>query len=249
MPDADPSLLELLAQAFSEPGLIQRHGRRLLRPLDMPWEVFEDTLTRFVEVTVAEDPSEETRRRLRSLLADLHVRPSLLSQALMQGLGVHDIRASVLRCIHAAFPPTPLVGRPLGEAVLEDERAFRVVLEAEVEAVRASAETRDWRKLPEVEIERAFEKTSVYLWLDDSAWSFYVPAFLSHALHHPAGQCEFFTLLTFLELSPSDAMGRWTHDQRHAIAWFLAFVSDDQPWSRLLLEHRDSLAAWRTLLS
>ncbi|MCP3141853.1 DUF6714 family protein [Pyxidicoccus xibeiensis] len=248
MPESDPHLLDLFSRAFTEPGLARGEGRHLLRPGDMPWEVFEATLAHFVERTMAETPGAETRRRLRDLLSDLHLRPSLFSDELMRGLGVHEARASVLRAIHEAFAPAPLVGRPLGEAVLDDEKAFREVPEAQLAQARATAETLDWRRVSDGEIERAFELNSVYLWLDDSARSFYLPAFRSYALHHPAGRCEGFTLLALLEPSPPDAMNRWSHAQRRAIARFFEFVAADQPWDSVVVRHRDALAAWRALI-
>ncbi len=68
MPESDPHLLDLFSRAFTDPGLARGEGRFLLRPGDMPWEVFEATLAHFVERTVAATPGAETRRRRRPAL-------------------------------------------------------------------------------------------------------------------------------------------------------------------------------------
>ena len=249
MGEVDLQLLALFARAYDEPDFLQGEDRSLVAPRNITWDVYETTLAHFIDRTAAAAPNEETRLRLRALLAGLRLRPALLPEESMRSLGIYETRAAALCTLCDAFPAAPLVGRPLGEAVLDDEKAFRVVPPSELAAARSSAETLDWRKIPNTEIERAFQINSVYIWLDASSWPFYVPAFLAYSLRHPASQCELHSLLTFLESPPASVIQRWSPDQRRAIALFLAFVADDQPWDSLIIERREHLAAWRASIA
>jgi len=246
MAEPDERLLALYERAYDDPSLIRQRGRAAFWPRQLTGAGYEATLLTFLKRVLLASPTEETRRRLRSLLADLHLRPSISGGDVMHLLGVRERWDDVLRAVHDAFSPGPLVGRCLGEALLDDERAFREVPAHELEAVRAAAETFDWRRIPGAEIERAFQMSSVYIWLDASAWPFYLPAFLSYSLHNPGGQCEYHTLTTLLDTPAADAARRWSAEQRSAIASFLLFVADDEPWESWAAEPRIALRAWVT---
>jgi len=251
MPEADRRLLKLLAQAYTEPESVSRASleRSLRRWHDGPWFLRDDALTHFVVTTMAATPRDETRGRLRDLLGKLHLRPSLCSDEVQRTLGVGEARDAVRRAIQDAFPPSPLVGRPLGEAVLDDEKAFRTVSEAEIEAVRTAAEKLDWRNIPGGEIARAFVMNSVYIWIDGSSWPFYLPAFLCYSLHAPGGYgCEYHTIQAVLGLSLAETMRRWTSEQRVAIARFIQFVAADEPWDTTWTKPRHSVSAWLAMI-
>jgi hypothetical protein len=251
MSEADRRLLKLFARAYAEPESVSRASlkRSLRRWHNKPWFLQDDALTHFVVTTMAATPGDETRRRLRDLLKKLHRRPSMCADEVQSSLGVCEARDAVLRAIQNAFPSGPLVGRPLGEAVLDDEKGFREVREAEIEAARTAAEKLDWRNIPEGEIARAFAMNSVYIWIDGTSWPFYLPAFLCYALHDPGGyNCKYNTVQAVLDLPLADTMRRWTSDQRVAIARFIQFVAADEPWDATWTKHRHAVSTWLAMI-
>ena len=133
------------------------------------------------------------------------------------------------------------------EAYLEDEKGFRIVHEHEYELARGEAVTTSWRAVPDAEIEFAFSKNSVYIWLDEGSLSFYLPACLSYALRE-GGTCEFYTFLYFADMTHADGLRRWTAAQCRAIAGYMAFVADDAPKRTVLVERRANVDTWLAAL-
>jgi hypothetical protein len=239
----DQRLLAALQRAYDNPEPLENVERRKLFRMNRVWEHYLTTFAYFVSGALAAAPGDATRRRLRAALISLHLRPGLLGDEIANLLGVDEERAAVRRLIHEAFPPGPLVGRPLLEALLDDEKAFREVPEAEIEAARASAEKLDWRQIPGSEIDHAFRTNSVYIWLDGSSFPFYVPAFLCHALRG-GWSVEHATLSSFLAYTEDGMRRWWTRKQRRAIAAYLQYVADDDPLDSTIVSHRETIAAW-----
>ncbi len=240
--ERDRRLSKRLAFGYAKPTRIRADTRRVYWPRHLSWEVFRATLGHFIERTLRETPGHDTQRRLREFLAMLHLRASMLPEALARQLGVLEERAALLRAIEAAFPALPLVGRPLGEAVLDDERAFREVTTAETDVARSQAEVHDWRRISDAELGQAFAQNSVCPWLDGSSWPFYLPAFLSHALRNPASRCEGSTRQTVVALLARTATYPTDDAQLEVLRAFLRFVAADVPWFRWAGEHADVLS-------
>ncbi|HEY5924566.1 MAG TPA: DUF6714 family protein [Kofleriaceae bacterium] len=237
------AFLALLGRAYEEPaqrGLLRKHlgvGSGML-----PWDLRQETIADFLEATI-EASEEDVRIRLRSMLTELGWRTSRMPDRVIRALGIAERRNALLAEIVAAFPVAPLEGCVIREAYLRDEQGFRVVHPDEYKQAREEAVTTSWRAVPADEIDFAFSKNSVYIWLDEEALSFYLPACLSHALH-VAGDCEFYTFLYFAGTTHAAALHRWTADQCRAIAGFMAFVVDDVPERRVIADNRPNVGTW-----
>ena len=242
MIERDRRLSKRFAFGYAKPTRIRRDTRAAYRPRHLRWDVFQATLCHFLDRTLDAAPVDDPRRRLREFLALLHLRASMLPEAIMKRLGVFDARADLLRAIEEAFPVLPLDGRPVGEAVLDDERAFREVTPAEIDAARTQAEVHDWRRITKAEIGRAFAENSVYPWLDESSWPFYLPAFISHALRHPASRCEDSTRQTVVELLAKPVTYPTDDAQLRVLRAFLRFVAADEPWCRWVSEQTELIS-------
>lgn len=239
MIERDRRLSKRLAFGYAKPTRIRHETRTAYRPRHLRWDVFQATLCHFIERTLDDAPVGDTRRRLRELLARLHLRASMLPEALTRRLGIFEERADLLHAIKAAFPVLPLAGRPVGEAVLDDERAFREVTPAEIASARSQAEVHDWRRITKAEVERAFAQNSVYPWLDGSSWPFYLPAFLSHALRRPASRCEGSTVQTVAALLAKPVTYPTDDAQVRVLRAFLRFVAADEPWCTWVSKHAE----------
>ncbi len=246
---SDPSssaFLALLARAYDHPderAELRQDLGVMGSPL-LPWEEKQATIAEFIETTIAAS-ADDARPRLEVMLTDLGWRPSLMFERVQHALGIAERRDGLLATIVDTFPVAPLEGCVIREAYLRDEEAFRVVYPEEYVLAREQAERTSWRAVPDAEIDFAFSKNSVLLWLDEGSLSFYLPACLSYALRE-GGACAFYTFLHFAEMVHADARRRWTADQCHAIAGFMAYVIADNPG--MITENRSNVESWLAAL-
>ena len=232
--------LAQLARAYGFPE--ERRELCRARPCDLSWETQENAIAEFLVATIAASAGD-VRPQLHAMLIDLGWRPSLLGDRVLSALGIDERRKDLLAAIADAFPVAPLEGCVIREAYLRDEEAFRVVAPEEYEQARTVARTETWQGVPDDEINFAFSKNSVYVWLDVGAFTFYLPACLAYALRE-GGQCEFYTFLHFAEMPYEKALAHWTPAQCLAIAGFMAFAVADAPGRSVVADHRANIDTW-----
>jgi hypothetical protein len=242
MSDPSSTFVALLALAYNDPEQRAVLRRELGVGSRLPWDLAQTMIAEFLETTINAN-TNDVRPRLRSMLTDLGWRPSRMPDRVLRALGIAERRDALLAAIVAAFPVAPLEGCVIREAYLHDERGFRPVSPEEHALAREQAEKESWRAVPDDEIDFAFSKNSVYIWLDEDSRSFYLPACLSYALRE-SGQCEFYMFLHFAEMTHAAALGRWTADQCRAIAGFMSYVVDDVPDRRTVVENRSNIDTW-----
>lgn len=248
MSDPSSQYLELLERAYRKPEQRPKLRSKIgLGAPGTPWDVKERLIASFLDTTIQTE-GIAARPELHALLVALGWRPAMMEADIQRALGIDVRRDAVLAAIVDAFRVFPLEGCVIRQAYLEDERGFRVVPAAEVERARAAAVTTSWRDVPDSEIDFAFEKNSVYIWLDQGAIDFYLPACLSYALRE-LGQCEFYTLLHFAEMPFAAARAAYPPAQLRAIAMFIAFILEENPSRSLIEDNRANLDAWLASLN
>ena len=99
--------------------------------------------------------------------------------------------------LERAFPARGLDGGvSLRQALLlddwEDENSPRM-RDAYQEDV-----THDWRAIPELDLDECFNSFSVFTYLDDKGWQYYLPAALRRSLKDAESRCEFYTRISLL---------------------------------------------------
>lgn len=173
--------------------------------------------------------SDPRPTEIRMLFARLGIRCQLLASSAQRRLGIPKVRDALVDDIRSAFPAEPLLGNSLGEVLLQAD--YQSTLELYSRA-RASNQNQDWRRIPDEEIQRAFQGCTVFTYLHYASWPFYLPAFMTYALRHPASDCEHWTVDAIVcsleregQLPPQ--LAAWTMDQGRSVRRFIDFVTMD----------------------
>lgn len=115
--------------------------------------------------------------------------------------------------IEAAYPSIALeAGISLRQALLDDD--WEDSPEA-LRSARAEDVVDDWKNIPDSDLEEAFLACSVFTYLDDAGYRFYLPAALRLAVRDPFGECAFITCLHLLPAKES--RNDWT--PRSVVEW------------------------------
>jgi len=227
----DKRLLQLIERAHADPsqgpGEIQAYFRRNGGLLGGD---INASYTTFIEgvLPAAEGAFGDPRpTEIRNLFARLGIRCQLLAKRAQRRLGIPKVRDALIDSIRSAFPVEPLRGNSLGEVILRAD--YQPEGEAHARA-RAASETQDWTRIPEAEIQRAFQCCTVFSYLYYASWPFYLPAFMTYALRDPVSPCEHWTLDAIVGSVASGEqpkLAAWTREQGRSVMGFIAFVTSD----------------------
>ena len=100
--------------------------------------------------------------------------------------------------IEKAFPPRDLDGGiSLRQALLEDDWEYDDL--AKMQEAYAYDITHDWRAIPAEELDAFFNSFSVFTYLDNKGYQYYLPAVLRHSIRNPDSDCSFYLCLDFLK--------------------------------------------------
>ena len=182
----------------------------------------------------------------------------ILASAIARHGRWREFRPALDRELELAFGGYGLEGGiSLSQAYLEDD-----YLSDDKEAMDkayAKDTTHDWRAIPAVELESAFGGMSIFTYLDDRGWKYYLPAVMRAVLRNPNSECEFYTRISLLPghqggsvvikaawtVERAAAFLALTEDQGRVIAKYLSHISELEPdW---FAEHRieaNQLKAW-----
>lgn len=113
----------------------------------------------------------------------------------------------LIREIEQAFPSRDLDGGiSMTQALLDDD--YEGDDAAKMSAAYKADVTHDWKEIPIDDIDQLFSGFSVFVYLDQKGWAYYLPAALRASLKHPASLCEFYTRISLLPNDKEDrAMG------------------------------------------
>jgi hypothetical protein len=146
---------------------------------------------------------------------------------------------ALLQRIEAAFPSAGLgSGISLRQALFDDNAPWDGNDPAARVAAYLADVTTDWRAVPDADLEYAFERFSLFGYLDTAGYRYYLPAAMHRAVREPLSICAY-KLLFELEFSargwlehgqPADHSQRSAgldHAQRSAVAAFIQWALEN----------------------
>lgn len=121
-------------------------------------------------------------------------------------------KESLLHLIEEAFPLEPLgAGISLRQAIADDEAPWEG-MSAEIWATAYARDvTSNWRMVPDEDLQWAFSQFSLFTYLDEAGYRYYLPAVMHCAVRDPLSQCservlsEFIFYSQITESGPIDA--------------------------------------------
>lgn len=124
----------------------------------------------------------------------------------------------LIQKLEEVFPSYGLDGGvSLRQALLDDEWASDNPSKMQ-EAYQADI-THDWKAIPAEELDAFFDSFSVFTYLDDKGWRYYLPAALRHSLRYPDSNCEFYTRISLLPGGGNRGNGLPEWDLNHFVEY------------------------------